>query len=482
MKKVNGKAKGLNLLEGNLTKTIIKLGYPMALASVAQTLYNLADTFWLGKLGKEALAAPVISFFIVFFVISIAIGFSVAGTSLVAQYTGAGESDKADRTAGNLLIYITVAAVILGGVGVLLDKQLLGLLKTPPNTFSYTRDYFRVMMMGMPLTFPIFVYQSVMNGYGDTISPLKIELITAVINVALDPVLIFGWFGFPALGVKGAAITTVITRGLASAIGLYFFFSGKKGIKLKPFHLKPDRELFPIMFKIGIPATVGMSGSALGFIVLMGFVNLFGAPVIAAYGICMRVVHFFMLPALGISAAVTAIVGQNLGAGNIQRAKDVVKKGAFLITAFIFPAVIIAMIFGRQITAVFIPGDVQVQAIGQVVFYIATPSLFFFGLSSVLEGAFRGAGYTVPVMIANLSRIWLFRIPFVYLVSFVLMNGPGDMNASVGIWWAISFSTLAGLLVIGVWYFKSDWTRPRIKENLKKSAKSSILKDGQKNN
>lgn len=123
------KKDGLNLLEGNLVKTIIKLGYPMALAAVAQTLYNLADTFWLGKLGKEALSAPVISFILIFFVLSIGIGFSVAGTSLVAQYIGAGEKEKAYKSAGNLLTYLVLFSVLFGFIGVILDKQLLGLLK-----------------------------------------------------------------------------------------------------------------------------------------------------------------------------------------------------------------------------------------------------------------------------------------------------------------------------------------------------------------
>ena len=458
------KKNGLNLLEGNLVKTIIKLGYPMALASVAQTLYNLADTFWLGKLGKEALSAPIISFFLTFFVVSIGLGFSVAGTSLVSQYIGARQKENAYKSAGNLLLYLVLFSFIFGGLGVILDKQLLGLLKTPADTFDLTRSYYRIIMFGMPLLFPIFVYQSVMNGYGDTISPLKIELISAALNLVLDPILIFGWFGFPALGVKGAALTTIITQGLASFIAVYLFFSGKKGIKLKLRHLKPDLRLFPLMFKIGVPSTIGISGASLGFIVLMGFVNMFGSPVISAYGISIRVVHFFMLPAFGISAAVTAIVGQNLGAGNIKRAKTAVVKGIILMITITTPAVIIIEIFGKQMTMFFIPGDPLVHQVGQMVFFITAPSLLFHSVSSVLEGAFRGAGFTVPIMVANLARIWLFRIPVVYIISMVLLNGPEDIHASVGIWIGILFSSFAAFLLILAWYLKGNWARARIEE------------------
>jgi putative MATE family efflux protein len=461
------KPNGLNLLEGSLVKNIIKLGYPMALGSLAQTLYNLADTFWLGKLGKEALSAPIIAFYIVFFLISVALGFSISGTALVSQYIGAKEKEKANQSAGNLMLYLFLITIVLSGLGLLLAKPLLRLLETPADTFDLTFSYYWIMMAGMPLAFPIFVYQSVMNGYGDTISPLKIALVTAAINVVLDPVLIFGWLGFPALGVRGAALTTVITRTLASIAGLYLFFSGKKGIKLKLQNLKPDISLSRLIVKIGIPSAVGFSGASLGFIVLMGIVNLFGTPVVSAYGIAMRVVHFFMLPAMGISAAVTAIVGQNLGAGNIQRAKSTVVKGIILMLWVIVPPTIFTFIFGRQVTMFFIPNDPLIHRIGQLMFYITPPSLIFFGLSTVLQGAFQGSGHTVPVMVTNLARIWLFRVPFVYLFSIVILDGPTDIYACVGIWWGMVASNFLSFLMLHFWYKKGNWTKARIRKEPK---------------
>jgi putative MATE family efflux protein len=455
----------INLLKGNLIRSIIRLGYPMALGSLVQTLYNMADAYWLGKLGRAALSAPIISFFIIFFLIAIGIGFSIAGTSLVAQYTGAGEKEKANTATGNLLLYLILISSLLSGLGLIFGRQLLTLLKTPADAFELTLSYYRIVMAGMPFFFPMFVYQSAMNGYGDTMSPLKIALFTAVVNLLLDPVLIFGWFGLPALGVEGAAITTVTTRALASAIGLYLFFSGKKGIKLMLKDLKPDISISRLMAKIGIPGAVGFSGSSLGFLVLIGIVNQFGTPVISAYGIATRVVHFFMLPAMGISSAVTAIVGQNLGAEQIERAKTTVVKGIYLMLLIITPPILLTAVFGREVTGFFIPGDPLVHQIGQVMFWIMPPSLVFFGLSTVLEGAFHGAGYTVPVMVAQLSRIWIFRIPFVYLLSMVILDGPHDIHASVGIWWGMVLSNGAALLIVFIWYIKADWAKARIKKD-----------------
>ncbi|MCP5047095.1 MAG: MATE family efflux transporter, partial [bacterium] len=316
--------KGLNLLEGDLTKSIIKLAYPMALGSLAQSLYNLADTFWVGKLGREAMTAPGISMFILFFLISIGIGFSAAGTSLVAQYIGAGDKEKANMATGNLLVFLVLISSAFSLLGVLFARPLLSFLSTPAEAFDMTFSYFTIALAGIPLSFPMYVYQAALNGYGDTVSPLKVSLLSAFINLLLDPVLIFGWFGFPALGVAGAAITTVITQVLGSAIALYFLFSGKKGIHLNLRHLRPDRIIARLLMKIGIPSAIGCSGSAVGFIVLVGIINRFGTVVISAYTIGTRLTLLFLLPAMGVSSAITAIVGQNLGADQVERAKAVV--------------------------------------------------------------------------------------------------------------------------------------------------------------
>ncbi|MCP5053291.1 MAG: MATE family efflux transporter [bacterium] len=314
------------------------------------------------------------------------------------------------------------------------------------------------------MSFPMYVYQAALNGYGDTVSPLKISLFSAFINLVLDPVLIFGWFGFPALGVAGAAITTVFTQALGSAIALYFLFSGKKGIHLNLRHLRPDRIIARLLMKIGIPSAIGFSGSAVGFIVLVGIINRFGTVVISAYTIGTRLTLLFLLPAMGVSSAITAIVGQNLGADQVERAKAVVGKGIKLMLMILVPICALNMIFGREITRLFIPGDPEVHDIGQVMFYITPPSVIFFGLTSVLEGAFQGAGYTVPVMVAQICRLWVFRIPFVYILSMVILNGPQDIDASVGIFWGMVLSNVAAFIMVATWFKKADWARARVKK------------------
>ena len=282
-------------------------------------------------------------------------------------------------------------------------------------------------------------------------------------NVILDPLLIFGWLDFPAMGVKGAAWATIFARGLASCWGLYHFFSGRKGLRLRLQHLKPDRPLARLMFKIGIPSAVGMSGTSLGLMVLIGIVNMFGTAVVSAYGIANRVIHLFMMPAMGISAAVTAIVGQNLGAGKIERAKSSVIKGLQMAGVLIIPAVLLVAFSGKAITYIFIPGDTQVQQLGHTMFFILSLSVLFFAFSSIIVAAFQGSGHTIPVMVTNLSRVWIFRIPIVYILSIYILGGPENIDASVGIWWGMTASNFCSFLMIFLWYLKGGWIVARIK-------------------
>lgn len=442
----------VDLLNGNLYKTIIKLGYPIAIATTIQMFYNLVDTFWLGKLGREALSAPIISFHVIFLLISIAAGFAVPATSLVSQYLGAKKKEKAQKAAGNILFYICILSVLLTIIGLIFENQILTILKTPSDTYSLTYSYMRIILYGLPLAFPFFLYRAVMEGYGNTKSPLIIELFSVSLNIILDPILIFGWFGFPKLGVAGAAIATVIARTISSAIGMYWLFSSKKGLKIRLSDLKPDKSLLPLIWKIGAPAAIGMSGTSLGFIVILAIVNKFGTVVISAYGIASRVIHLFMMPGMAIARAVTAIVGQNLGAKNLQRAKDTLKKASFLSLGIITVPVILTMIFGNYILKFFIPQDLAVQQLGKTLFLITTPSLIFFALIAVIGGAFTGSGYTIPVMFANLSRIWLFRLPIIYLLSIVILGGPDNEKAVLGIWWGMFISNLLSYVLIQIWY------------------------------
>jgi len=455
------KGKNKRILEGSLRKAILTLGWPIALSSVIQTFYNLVDAYWIGKLGKAQLSAPFISFQLVFLFISFSIGFAIAGTSLVAQYTGSKDEMKSNIVASHVLMLLTVLILLFSIIGFFSAETLLKLLETPKDAFGYTMDYFKIMFAGLTFAVPFFVYQGILNGYGDPVSPLKVQAVSVGINLLLDPMLIFGWLFFPELGVQGAAIATISTRSLASFLGLYHLFKGQKGIKLSLKCFIPHYKIFLKIIKVGLPASLGISGSSLGFVLVQGIINSLGSAVIAAAGIGYRMVHLFMLPAIGISSAVTTIVGQNLGADNIKRAKESIKLGMRIILMFLVPAMIITSFSGEFIMKFFIPGDEIVQLIGIKMFYILPSSVIFFAIFRVYSSAFQGSGRTVPIMTTSLIRIWMARLPVIWLLVIKFSMGH------YGVWFGMLFSNVVVAVLMFILYNRGKWQKPVIKDKKK---------------
>jgi len=447
----------------DLRGKLLRLGTPIGLAALIQTLYNLADTFWLGRLGPVALNAPVISFNLIFLMISFEMGLASAGTTAVSQYTGAGRHQEARRAAGNVLVLLGVGTVCLTGLGLWAEPWLLRLLRTPTPALPGVGIYFRIMVWGLPLAFPFFAYQAVLAGWGDTRTPLKIELLSAALNAVLDPWFILGGMGLRPLGVAGAALASVISRGLASVIGLWHLFRAvPAGMGVGRRDLWPRRDLLALLWRIGLPGSLGMAGTSLGFLVLMEVVNRFGTGIVALYGIANRVVHLFMMPAMGLAGAVTIMVGQKLGAGALDEAREVVRQAVLLLLVFLIPGLVLVVIGGGMLTRIFLPQAPHVLDLVGPMYALLAPSVLLFALSMVLAGAFQGAGYTVPVMTANLSRLWVFRLPLLYGLIFGVLGGVAEQRASVGIWWSMLLSNAGGLCILLVWYLRGGWLRARI--------------------
>ncbi|MBL7007341.1 MAG: MATE family efflux transporter, partial [Spirochaetia bacterium] len=256
-------------------------------------LYNLADTYFLGKLGSGALAAPSISFSVIFFMIIFGSGFSMAGTTLISQAKGKGDREKVDFYVSQTFLMMVILSVLIMIAGLTGSNLILIALQVPDNIISNVSVYLKIIFLGMPFMFMSFVLRATLQGIGDSLTPLKIQIVTVVINIILDPLLIFGLGPFPELGVAGAAIATVIARFISMVAAIYILFSGKKGIRIRVKYLKPERKAWGLIMRIGLPSAIGGGISALGFSVLQGVVNTFGTPVIAAFGIGNRVIGLF---------------------------------------------------------------------------------------------------------------------------------------------------------------------------------------------
>lgn len=245
------------ILRGPILKTIVILAWPVMITGALQALYNLVDAFWLGRLSTAALAAPGMAWPILFFFMSFAGGFQAAGSTFVAQHFGAGDRRGAEGSAGQLLGFLGLLAVIWGALGYSLAPTVLRLIRAPAEVLPYALTYLRIECLGLPIMFIAQAFGGFMVGLGQTRFLMYINASSLLMNAALDPLFIFGWGPFPAWGVAGADWATVLSRAAVAAVGMSVLFSGKRGIRLSPQDLWPKAsQIFPIL-RVGLPNVLG---------------------------------------------------------------------------------------------------------------------------------------------------------------------------------------------------------------------------------
>ena len=324
------RVRAYDLTQGSITSNIIKLSWPLVTANLIQSLYNIVDTFWLGKLGPLAINAPTISWPVIFLVISFAGGFGMAGTSFVSQHHGANQEEMVGKAVGQTLLIIVFFSVTMSLTGFFLSDWIVRWMGASKELIPLASIFMKTIFLATPFTFGFMVYSSLLRGYGDTITPMKLSFYSVIANMILDPIMIFGWLGFPKLGVFGAALATLLTRGFFTVYAYYLLLSGKNGLKVKRQDFIFDFEKIKQILKIGMPLGLSQTGQAVGFVVMTAIVAYFGNYTLAAFGIGNRIISLATMFSMGISASSSAIIGQNLGAKKIKRAEETVKKSLAL--------------------------------------------------------------------------------------------------------------------------------------------------------
>ncbi|MBU7032660.1 MAG: MATE family efflux transporter [Theionarchaea archaeon] len=451
------------ILRGPIIKTLVLLGWPVMVSNLLHSMYNIADTFWLGRLGGQesthAVASLQISWPIVFLLIAIAFGFGQAGVALISQYTGAKNHTEANKSAGQVIFLSLFFGICLGILGYFLSPVIVGSLGLEEGIADRAIIYLEVIFLGLPFMFMSMVFGFILRAYGDTVTPMKVEGITVCLNLILDPVLIFGLGGFPQMGVMGAALATIFSRSVSSSIALYILFKGKSGIKVALEYLKPVKWRTIQILRIGVPASVGHSGTAFGFVIMMSIIALlpYQGEVLAGYGVANRLTNLMFIAIEGLGVGVSTVLGQNLGAGNLSRAEEVAKKGMLLMFCTLTAAAAFLFMVREPAIRIFIDND-QVVAEGANFIRVFVFGIVFFGIFRAVNACFMGSGHNVPVMVLELVRLWGMRIPFAYLFGFIL-----GWNAT-GVWFGMGLSNLLGA-VLGLTVFRTGiWKKKVIRE------------------
>lgn len=468
--------KNINLVQGNILKSLILLSLPIMLSNFMGTLYNLVDTYWLGKIAsgaKEAVAVTGMTFPLTFFIMSFAAGFTVAGTAIVSKFKGMNDIGKIKIAIGQFVPILLVFAVVLIIITETMIPTFLRLLQTPPEIFGDAHTYITYILYGMIAMMFFMIYQSITTAFGDSVTPMIVQVITVVLNLILDPLLIFGLWIFPEMGVKGAAIATVISRVLASIIALIIFMNKYHDLIPSLSDMIPKKSVLANIFQIGLPASIGQSTTSLGFLLVQGLVNSFGTTVISANSIGNRMIGIFMLPAMGISNALSSYVGQNLGAKEEERAVKSVHYAMLLVMTIMTLGSVFVYNYGSDLVKFFV-NEQNVIQVGQRMFKISAYATWVFGILMVFMGVFNGAGHSKSTMAFNVSRLWLFRIPLAYIFagyfigsdlgwfSFLEkeLNYLGNILAPYqyeALWWAMVVSNSAGVMIAFFLYLKGNW-------------------------
>ncbi len=426
------------------------------LSNLLQTVYNFVDRFWLARHSAESLAAVGLAWPLIFLGLSIGSGITIAGIALVSQYTGAQREEEANEAAGQVLAFTSALSVVLAIAGILAARSVLTLMGPEAELIEAGTVYLRIIYAGTPLMFSTFIVSALLNGVGDTVTPMLLMAASVLFNVVLDPLLIFGWGPFPAWGIAGAAVATVCSRGLLAIVGFSLLFSGRLGLHIRRRHLRPNWALIRRIISIGGMASVGQAGMALGFTVMNSALARIATAAISAYVIGNSFISIALMPAMGLGQATATMVGQNLGAQQKARARRSAWAGMGLSTIILAIASVVVLIFRAALIRIF-TSDPETTRIALRMFFIVALAFPLMGIIQVVSGVYQGSGHTFYSMFFGLFRLWALRVPLVLTLPFAVGMGAD------GVWWAMLASNFGTAATSLGFFLSGNWMRRVIK-------------------
>jgi len=428
-----------------LWKLLLRLSIPGVASMVSISLYHLIDTFWVGKLGYQAIAAITITlpFFIV--VISIGAGTGVGANALASRCFGERDIETTNKVAGQIFILSALFGALFVIVGNLFAEPILVLCGATDDIMEMAIDYLTVFSWAVPFMLFRLIARNIFQASGDAIKPMLFTVLGTVINMALDPFLIFGWGPFPELGMKGAALATVIAGVLSGGLAFYYIVANRSVYRVKLHHLKPDFRIIKDIYRVGLPSTLMQVTESVVFALFNYILSGFGSVAIAAAGIAIRISDLAFMPIIGVNNGLLPIIGFSLGARLWKRLWGVVRLASIALMVMMGVATIILEIFTPQAIAVF-NDDPELLEIAVTGMRIFLSSLILVGPAIVFVTTFQGLSKGKTAMVLSLARQFIFFV----LVLFLMSNLFG-LN---GVWISMPASDVLGIIAEGTWLFR----------------------------
>ncbi len=453
------------LTEPSVFRLVVWLAIPLIASTSVRTLYDIVDIFWVSRLGKEALGAPIVSWPYPDILFGVVFGLTASISALVGQYIGAGRFDEARRAAGTILTII-LAITLPGSVAIAATAPLyLDAIRVPPDVWPLALQYLVIIALGMPFAAIFMYFFTLLSAAGDTRTPMRLSIASTVLNMILDPILIFGLLGLPAMGVAGAALATTIARLFAASYAVYSLVTGRHGFKIALRDLVPRQDILLSAFKVSAPVMGERLAMTFGFMVMAGVVSGLGTEVLAAYAIGQVILGFDHIIVMPLARSVSIIVAQSLGANVRERAREAVDVGLTLVSIVIGAYTVFMVVAAEAFASIFAEEE-NVIHVAAAMARIFGPSVLGFSLLTLANSVARGSGHTLLVSILGFARLWLLRIPLSVLLAYMLGMGH------VGLWLGMALSNHVTGIASVAWLAIAKWDRPVIKPRVEAAAET----------
>ncbi|HKU17022.1 MAG TPA: MATE family efflux transporter [Steroidobacteraceae bacterium] len=450
--------RALDLTQGPITRTLIAFTLPTLGSNVLQSLNASVNAVWVGRfLGEAPLTAATNANMVLFLLMAAVFGVVMATGIMVGQSVGARDISSAKRVVGSSAVFIVLLSLATAVVGTLTAEPILHLMRTPPDAMPYAVSYLRIVFIAtLPMFFYIYVAMT-LRGAGDARTPFIFMFVSVGLDIALNPLLIFGAGPLPALGIRGAGFAMLISQTTTLLAMLVLLYRRKHFLCIRRdelHYLHLDTGIVKVLVTRGLPMGLQMLIVSSSMLTVLGLINGYGTDTAAAFGAAMQVWTYVQMPVFAVGAAVTAMAAQNIGAGRWERVSQATWSGVGLNAAMTGVLVVIISLFNRQVLSIFLPAGSAALPIAQHANVIALWSFLLFGVTIVLISTVRATGAVLGPLLVIFGSLWLARIPFAY--------GLAPRWGEDAIWWSFPVGSVVGV-VLGWLYFRyGDWRKVQL--------------------
>ena len=452
-----------DLTRGGIFAHLLAMSVPVMIGFLAQTLYDLVDLFWIGRLaGPSASLGGVTIFLQLLWLVEFfneVIG--ISSVSMISQSYGAGRVERTRAVIEQTLVFKALVALAAGLLGIIILRPAVGLYSADPEVIGAALSYGRIRLLALPLMFSSYTVITALRSIGDARRPLLILAFCAVLNAVLDPLLMFRrlpFLGLPGLGlgVFGASLATVISTALSFALGLWFLFSGRTRVRLSGRGLlRLDWEIDRKLLTVGLPSgaeNLVRNGSQA---VILKVISLYGTAAVAALGIVYRLFTFAFMLLVGLHMGAGTVAGQNLGAERVERAKSACRMAALAGVALMALLALPAWGWSRPLLGLFTI-DAKAVELGVLLLRVFSLALLLLGFTFGLGSAFAAAGYNIPFLLSSLASKVGFQVPFL-----LLLRKFFRLPLTV-VWWSFLAAEAVELAVVWAFYRSGRWQKVRV--------------------